>query len=288
MDGARWILSAGTGAAIGVAVVIALDLSFRLARRPAGLAGALPGHAGQLKIAIFALAVSGYVLLGYFYRPTPPEAAAPPAPSGAATALDTGPTQFDVGGVALAFAPPAGMCLYPAPLLQSVQAQQARVNPDNVIHTAFAACGELRDALAEHTRIRDFGILMTPKDDLTQFFDRPALDQLAAATPDPTRVKATLDERLKNAQSQLALQSFSALGTIDRDPRAIYFAFLSKAENAAGGFTQACVMAMTAVNGRLVSYYLYRDYDKDPRPAIFGLLAEAKAGVNDFAQRNGA
>ena len=47
-------------------------------------------------------------------------------------------------------------------------------------------------------------------------------------------------------------------------------------------------MAMTAINGRMVSYYLYSDYDKDPRPVIFNLLQKAKAGVSDLAQRNPA
>jgi len=103
---------------------------------------------------------------------------------------------------------------------------------------------------------------------------------------DQAGVKAALDQRLAAAQSKLALQSFSALGAIDRDPQAVYFAYLSKAQGTGGAYTQACVMAMTAINGRLVSYYLYSDYEKDPRPVIFGLLVKVKAGVSDFAQRN--
>ena len=119
---------------------------------------------------------------------------------------------------------------------------------------------------------------MTPKTELNQRVDRAALDQMAAAMPDPANIKATLDQRLSAAQSKLGLENFSALGVVDRDSLAIYFAYLSKAQGADGSFTQACIMAMTAINGRMVSYYLYSDYDKDPRPVIFNLLQKAKAG----------
>ena len=95
---------------------------------------------------------------------------------------------------------------------------------------------------------------------------------MAAATPDasadPNGVKETLDQRLGNAQSKLALQSFSSLGIVDRDPQAVYFAYLSRAPGVDGEYMQACVMAMmTATKSRLVSYYLYSDYAKDPRSA---------------------
>jgi hypothetical protein len=169
-----------------------------------------------------------------------------------------------------------------------VRVQQGKLNPDNVIDTAFADCNQLRDSAANQRRIRDFGLLMTPKADLNRHIDRAMIDQMAGAMPDQTSVKTMLDRRLAAAESKLALQSFSALGAIDRDQRAVYFAYLSKAQGIEGTFTQACVMAMTAVNGRLVSYYLYSDYDRDPRPVIFGLLTKVKAGVSDFAQRNGA
>ncbi|HVA14360.1 MAG TPA: hypothetical protein VNF99_14000 [Stellaceae bacterium] len=289
----RWMWSAGTGAVIGAAVAMALDLSFRWLRRPAG-AGTMPAmpwlaldpQAWPVKAAIVAAAIVFYALVGYLHRPHALPAAEPPAATATAPAADTGPVSLAIGGVTLSFAPPAGSCLYPAPLLEAVKLQQSRLNPDNAIHTAFADCSQLRAAAVSQARIRDFGILMTPKADLTRPIDRAALDAMAAATPDPTGIKATLDQRLSDAQSKLALQSFSALGAIDRDPQGIYFAYLSKARSADGDFTQACVMGLAAINGRLVAYYLYGDYAKDPRPVIFGLLAKVKAGVSDLAQRN--
>ena len=298
MDAMRWFLSIGTGATIGIGAALALELSFRLMRPPAAAGAALPrlpliARPWPLRIAVVLFATAFYTIVGYQHRPAPPAAPAAaasgaPAPTASAPTADAGPTTLTIGGVSLAFAPPAGTCLYPAPLLEAVRVQQSKLNPDNVIDAAFADCNQLRDSTANQTRIRDFGLLMTPVVDLNQRVDRAMIDRMAGAMPDQTSVKAMLDRRLAAAESKLALQSFSALGAIDRDPRAIYFAYLSKAQGADGAFTQACVMAMTAVNGRLVSYYLYGDYDKDPRPVIFGLLAKVKAGVGDFAQRNGA
>jgi hypothetical protein len=298
MDELRWIASIGTGAAIGLAAAAALELSCRMMRHPAGATpSAAPTSSTRtsfspqgwlLKAAIVAFAIAFYTIVGYLHRPAAPPAPAPLATSEPAPAEDSGPISLAIGGVTLSFAPSPGSCLYPAPLLEAVRLQQAQINPDNVIHTAFADCNELRDAAASQARIHDFGILMTPKSELSQRVDRATIEAMAAAMPDPTGIKATLDQRLSAAQSKLGLQSFSALGPIDRDPLAIYFAYLSKAQSADGTFTQACIMAMTAINGRLVSYYLYSDYDKDPRPVIFGLLQKVKAGVSDFAQRNGS
>jgi hypothetical protein len=294
MDAMRWIFSIGTGAAIGIAAALALELSLRVMRGPAAAAGPamqrpLVARPWSLRIAIVVFATAFYTIIGYQHRPASP-AAASDAPTAAAASpqAETGPASLTIGGVTLAFAPPSGSCLYPAPLLEAIRVQQGKLNPDNAIDSAFADCNQLRDSTANQTRIRDFGLLMTPKADLNRQVDRAMIDQMAGAMPDQTSVKAMLDKRLVAAESKLALQSFSALGAIDRDPQAIYFAYLSKAQGVDGAFTQACVMAMTAVNGRLVSYYLYSDYDKDPRPVIFGLLTKVKAGISDFARRNGA
>lgn len=294
----RWIFSIGTGAAIGIAAAFALELSFRLIRGRAAAATVPPmprvpliARPWPMRIVIVLFATAFYTIVGYQHRPLPPAAPASAANDGPAVAdatpqTETGPTTMTIGGVTLAFAPPSGSCLYPAPLLEAVRLQQGKLNPDNVIDMAFGDCNQLRDTIANQSRIRDFGLLMTPKVDLNQKVDRATIDQMAGAMPDQTSVKATLDQRLAGAEGKMALQSFSALGAIDRDPQAVYFAYLSKAQGRAGAFTQACVMAMTAVNGRLVSYYLYSDYEKDPRPVIFNLLAKVKTGVSDFAQRN--
>jgi hypothetical protein len=298
MDLMRWIFSIGTGAAIGIAAALALELSFRWMRDPASAAtvpasprAPLIARHWPMRIVIVLFATVFYTIVGYQHRPPAPvapetSAADASTTSDAARQAETGPASLAIGGVTLAFAPPSGSCLYPAPLLEALRLQQARLNPDNVIDTAFADCNQLRDTVANQSRIRDFGLLMTPKVDLNRRVDRAAIEQMAGAMPDQTTVKATLDQRLAGAESKLALQTFSALGAIDRDSQAVYFAYLSKAQGPDGAFTQACVMAMTAVNGRLVSYYLYSDYEKDPRPVIFGLLGKVKAGVSDFAQRN--
>jgi hypothetical protein len=299
MDSMRWVFSIGTGAVIGIAAALALELSFRLMRGSATAAATVPAslrvplfaRPWPVRIAIVLFATAFYTAIGYQHRPLPPASpgsAANDAPAVADTTpqAQTGPTSFNLGGVTLSFAPPQGTCLYPAPLLEAVRLQQSKLNPDNLIDMAFGDCEQLRNTVANQTRIRDFGLLMTPKIDLNQRVDRAMIDQMAGAMQDQTSVKATLDQRLAGAESKLALQSFSALGSIDSDRQAVYFAYLSKAQGMEGAFTQACVMAMTAINGRLVSYYLYSDYEKDPRPVIFNLLAKVKAGVGDFAQRN--
>ena len=298
MDAMRWLFSIGTGAVIGIAAAVALELSYRLMGRPAVVA-TVPTAGGRvpfvtrpwpLRAAIVLFATAFYTIIGYQHRPVPlpmPLAAKDAgAASPAAPANEAAPAALDIGGTTLSFAPPQGSCLYPAPLLEAVRLQQGKLNPDNVIDMAFADCGQLRDTVANQARIRDFGLVMTPKAYLTKRADRAMIEQIAGTMPDQVSVKTALDQRLAAAQSKLALQSFSALGAIDRDPQAVYFAYLSKAQGTDGAFTQACVMAMTAINGRLVSYYLYSDYEKDPRPVIFGLLARVKAGVSDFAQRN--
>lgn len=90
MHGLRWIFSAGTGAVIGVAAVIALDLSYRLLHRPApainddALAAPprvrglphLDPQSWPVKATIIAVAIAAYTMIGYDYRPV-----APPAPS---------------------------------------------------------------------------------------------------------------------------------------------------------------------------------------------------------------
>ncbi|HWE73571.1 MAG TPA: hypothetical protein VG328_10465 [Stellaceae bacterium] len=297
MDSMRWVFSIGTGAVIGIAAALALELSFRLMRGPAAAAVPAGPHVPLLarpwpvRVAIVVFATAFYTIVGYQHRPlpiAPPATATNDAPTVSDTTpqTETSPASFDIGGVTLTFAPPQGTCLYPAALLEAVRLQQGKLNPDNVIDGAFGDCGQLRNTVANQTRIRDFGLLMTPKADLDQRVDRAMINRMAGAMQDQTSIKATLDQRLAGAESKLALQSFSALGSIDSDPQAVYFAYLSKAQGAEGAFTQACVMALTAVNGRLVSYYLYSDYEKDPRPVIFNLLAKVKAGVNDFAQRN--
>ena len=302
MDELRMILAAATGAVIGVVVVVALAWTLRVlgeAREAAHDAlvpatGMTPPHPRRplrlhwaAKLAIVALAVLGYGYVGYTYHAA--ETTAPPPNPAESQAAFVPPlsTQFDVGGVALHFDPPAGYCLYPAPLMQSIIAQQGQINPDNQIHTAFGDCKQLRAAAENQARIQDFGMLMTPKAQLEQRIGKPELEQIVANVGDPSTVKETLDQRLRQAQSKLTLQTFSTLGVLQRDKDATYFAYLFKANADSDGYTQACVMALTTVKGRLVAYYLYSDYTRDARPTLMALLQKVRAGIGDFAGQNG-
>lgn len=292
----RLLIAAATGALIGILVVVALSWTLRIStghRR--GEHEADEPRQGlrlsPLARIVIVLAITA-VYVGIAYRRAPqPAATAPAATEQAALApsdstLQPGPVSLDVGGVTLAFTAPPGYCLYPTALMQSVIGHQATVNPDNVVHTVFGNCDELRNAYASQSRIRDFGMLMTPKAQLNQPIDKPALDRIVASSVDATSVKETLDQRLKQAQSQLTLQSFSSLGMLDRDASAAYFAYLFKSNKGEETISQACIMAMTTLKGRLVTYYLYSDYDKDARAALLGLLQKAKSGIGDFAAQN--
>jgi hypothetical protein len=73
---------------------------------------------------------------------------------------------------------------------------------------------------------------------------------------------------------------------LDRDKNAAYFAYLFKADSGGESFAQACVMAMMATKGRLVTYYLYSDYSKDARTALLTLLQKVKASLGDLAAQN--
>jgi len=95
-----------------------------------------------------------------------------------------------------------------------------------------------------------------------------------------------VSQRLREAATRLDMQSFSSVGVLDRDDSSIYLGFLSKLQSGDETFTQACVMALTAVRGRLVSLYLYSDYTKNPRNTLQALLTKTKASVGAFAGLN--
>ncbi len=299
MDELRMVLAAATGAVIGGIVVVALSWTLRALAGPAGPehagvtgdggAAAMPPRAPALhwaaKAAILLLSIGAYGYLGYANRPrdiAPPAAATVVAPADVAEPA----ASFAIGGVGLSFAPPSGYCLYPPALLGAVVAQQAAINPDNVVHAVFADCDQLRDAASSHVRIRDFGMLMTPKSQLAETVGPAELDRILADTVDPVTLKETLDQRLRDAQSRLKLRSVSALGLLGRDPRAAYFGYLFRADGEAGGFDQACVMALTSVKGRLVSYYVYSDYSRDARATLDLLMQKVKSGLGDLVARN--
>jgi len=305
MDWVRPVVAAATGAAIGVVVVMALSWSLRLLARPsAGFVQEEPENwpraktldvprsppylTWAAKAAIILLAAAGYGLVGYGNRPAVvPLPAAPMPDMQAAAELHSGAEQINVGAVTLVFDPPAGYCVYPPGLMRSVVAQQEKLNPDNVVHIAFGNCDELRAAKENPGRIRDFGLLMTPKAQLGQDFGPAQLDRIASDTVDFGTLKETLDQRLRESGTRLTVQSFAPLGRIDRDDRSIYFAFLTKTDDANIIYRKACVMAVTALKGRMLSYYLYSHYDTDARSSVFGLLQSVKSGVDRLMQRNG-
>ena len=288
------LLAAAIGAAFGAIIVTAVSLSLRLLGRrraegPDGAASRPLRLPLPVQATIILLTMIGYGWIGYVNRTTPAVQTTSAPQQEAATSDATpssAPVQLDIGGVALSFQPPPGYCFYPAPLLQSVIDHQAKINPDNVVHTVFGNCDQLRSAYASQTRIRDFGMLMTPKAELTTSMDQSALDRIVAKSVDPSTLKQTLDQRLKQAQSRLQLQTFSSLGILEHDPATTYFAYLFKANTQDEKFAQACIMAMTTMKGRLVTYYLYSDYDRDARSALLGLLQRVRAGLDGFTAQN--
>jgi hypothetical protein len=204
--------------------------------------------------------------------------ATPPAPPPRA--------QVDAGGILLKFDPPAGYCLYPADLMSVVLAMHKQTNRDNVVHTAFGDCDQLRSHAQSGARIRDFGIVMTPTSTLGKPLTRASLDDFAREIVDPAQAREGAAQRLREAVFRLDLQSFSSVGVLDRDDNSIYFGFLAKLRAGDETFTQASVLALTIVRSRLVSLYLYSDYTKTPRTMLQTLLTKNKASVVAFADLN--
>ncbi|HTS90724.1 MAG TPA: hypothetical protein VMG55_01880 [Stellaceae bacterium] len=211
----------------------------------------------------------------------------PPAPTPTPMPQAPPPTRIEVGGIAILFEPPAGYCLYPPELLQAVLATQRKANPDNAVHIAFGDCDQLHNRGNDGARIRDFGLLMTPKAMLAKTVGKSVLAQYARETLDQRELQRGADRGIQAAERKLEINSFASAGVLARTDGAIYFGFLSRIKSGgAGSFEQAGLMAMTVIHGRLIAYYLYADFRSDPRPAFARLQPTAKAGVERMAALN--
>ncbi len=298
VDWTRLALGAEVGLGIGALILVGW-LGTRWVLR--GRLGTLSWAHIALSVAIIATSTGAYALFSYRVPPSAPPAAAEPsaiAPSAGGTAappaqqaVATPPApppraQVDAGGILLKFDPPAGYCLYPADLMSVVLAMHKQTNRDNVVHTAFGDCDQLRSHAQSGARIRDFGIVMTPTSTLGKPLMRASLDDFAREIVDPTQAREGAAQRLREAVSPLDLQSFSSVGVLDRDDNSIYFGFLAKLRAGDETFTQASVLALTIVRSRLVSLYLYSDYTKTPRTMLQTLLTKNKASVVAFADLN--
>jgi hypothetical protein len=300
VDWARLALGAEVGVGIGALILLVwLATRWLLRGRPGGISWL------QVAIALVIIAAStgAYAVFSYRQQSEPvaaapvPATAAAPAPASDVTAasadqaLATPPApashaQVNAGGVVLKFDPPDGYCLYPTELMSVVLAVHKQTNRDNVVHTAFGDCDQLRGHAETGARIRDFGLVMTPVGMVGKPVTRAGLDDFASQAVDPNQVKESVAQRLREAVARLDMQSFSSVGVLDRDASSIYLGFLSKIQSGDETFNQAGVLALTAVRGRLVSLYLYSDYAKNPRNALQALLTKTKASVEAFAGLN--
>jgi hypothetical protein len=290
VDWTRLALGAGVGVGIGTLILLGW-LGTRWLLR--GRLGAVSWGHLVVSLAIIAASTGAYAVFSYRNQPSPPPQAPAPSASSETTAppaqaLVTPPphAQIDAGGIVLKFDPPEGYCLYPADLMSVVLAVHKQTNRDNLVHTAFGDCEQLRGHTETGARIRDFGIVMTPTAMVGKPLTRSALDELAREVVDPTQVRESVAQRLREAVSRLDMQSFSAVGVLDRDAGSIYFGFLSKLQAGDETFAQAYVMALTVIRSRLVAVYLYSDYTKNPRAALQKLLNKTKANVDAFAGMN--
>jgi hypothetical protein len=303
IDWARLALGAEVGLGIGALILLVwLATSWLLRGRP----GRISWVQVSLALAIIAASTGAYAVFSYRHQPEPTRGATPSTAEGTQTApatagdapapttdqaLATSPSptphaRVDTGGIVLKFDPPDGYCLYPTDLMSVVLAVHKQTNRDNVVHTAFGDCDQLKSHGESGARIRDFGLVMTPVAMVGKPVTRASLDDFARATVDPAQVKESVAQRLREAVTRLDMQSFSSVGVLDRDDSSIYLGFLSKMHSGDETFTQACVMALTALRGRLVSLYFYSDYTKTPRNTLQALLIKAKASVGAFAGLN--
>jgi len=280
----RWLLGDITIPAVGIAAPRAL-----LSRR----------WIIRLAAAVLAVAstTAGFAYLVYPREEPPKPQAAAPAASVETAAIRPPPApvpmprpvpsaRIDVGGVTLQFEPPTGYCLYPPELLQAVLATQRRANPDNAVHIAFGDCDQLSARGNGDARIRDFGLLMTPKPMLTKTVGTSVLAQYARETLDPLELQRGADKGIRAAEHDLEIHSFASAGVLARTSGAVYFGFLSKIKTSGGSFEQAGLMALTVIRGRLIAYYVYADFRWDPRPTLARLQQTAQGGVERMAALN--
>lgn len=291
MDWARLALGAEVGLGIGALILLVWLATHWLLR---GRLGGISWVHVVVALAVIAASTGAYAVFSYRHQPAAePATAAAPATVGDAAAPPSDQTlaapqhaQVNAGGVVLKFDPPDGYCLYPDDLMSVVLAVHKQTNRDNVVHTAFGDCDQLKSHGETGARIRDFGLVMTPVAMVGKPVTRANLEDFAREAVDPAQVKESVAQRLREAVSRLDMQSFSSVGVLDRDDSSIYLGFLSKLQSGDETFTQACVMALTVVRGRLVSVYFYSDYTKNPRNTLQALLTKAKAGVGAFAGLN--
>ena len=295
IDWTRVFWGAAAGAVIGLLIVLATAITRRLLDRrseidetaPPTLATEAPRARGirfGITAAVVIIPTIAFAIVAYRHGPTDPTPEAPPAQTAAAEPAPG--TKIDLGGVSLNFVPPTGFCLFPEPTMETALAAQKRLNRENVVHTIFGDCDQVQSSSTTNARIRDFGMLMTPTSLTGKAITRADLDQMVRETVDPAAVKKTVDRRISEAQARLSMQSFSSLGILDRDDRAVYFGFLSKVHSGDRDFEQASILSMAVIRGREISYCLYSDYSRDPRGALQRLLNRTKQGVGDLADQN--
>ena len=300
VDWTRLALGAEVGLGIGALILVGWIGTRWLLR---GRLGTFSWPHIVLSVAIIAASTGAYALFSYRGPPAPSPAGtstaavpadvadiAPSAPSDQ-QALAVPPAlaraQIDAGGgVVLKFDAPEGYCPYPADLMSVVLAVHKQTNRDNVVHTAFGACEQLRSHMESGARIRDFGIVMTPTSTLGKPLTRASLDDFAREIVDPAQARESAAQRLREAVSRLDVQAFSSVGVLDRDDSAVYLGFLTKLRAGNETFTQAGVMALTIARSRMVTLYLYSDYTKNPRTTLQTLVTKNKASVAAFMGLN--
>ena len=299
VDWTRLALGAEVGLGIGALILVGwLGTRWLLN----GRLGAMSWLQIALSIAIIAVSTGAYGLFSYRTQPGRPAAAAvdpatiapsaggaagaPPVQQAVAIPPPLPHAQVDAGGVVLKFDAPEGYCLYPADLMAVVLAMHKQANRDNVVHTAFGDCDQLRSHAESGARIKDFGLVMTPTATVGKPLTRTSLDDFAREMIDATKIREGVAQRLHEAVARLDMQSFSSVGILDRDDSSIYFGFLSKLHVGEETFTQASVLALMIVRSRLVSLYLYSDYTKTPRTTLQTLLTKSKASVVALSDLN--
>src|SRR5262249_40308819 len=221
LDWARLALGAEVGLGIG-ALILLVWLATRWLLR-----GRVDGTSWlQVAIALAVVAASTRAYALFSYRN---QTGAPAAPEPAMAATQAGDTatpaseqaltippvipqhaQVDAGGIVLKFDPPDGYCLYPTDLMSVVLAVHKQTNRDNVVHTAFGDCDQLKSHADTGSRIRDFGLVMTPVAMVGKPVTRASIEDFARDAVDPAKVRESVAQRLREAVARLDMQSFSS------------------------------------------------------------------------------
>ena len=179
------------------------------------------------------------------------------------------PVLLRVGDAGVLFEPPIGWCIYPEALTARIGDYILAASAENVIHVVFGECGQVQRALAAGERVRDYGILMTPRvaANADAGTDRAGLVALMTKTMLENGAAPEFGaarDRVNAVRRDIRVGQTIPLGMLAVDANGVYSGMMMRWTFGPQDVTIVGSYGMTLASRRLLSYYLYGDYlDQD-------------------------